>query len=72
MNMRFNHAPGHALAGFAEYADEMQTHYHDPVYDESGGQGTAVVPVDPTQQSNPGVLLMVALVILVVMMMGDD
>jgi hypothetical protein len=70
--MRFNHAPGRSLQGFAAVTDEMQSHYHDPVYDESGGQGTAVVPVDPGTPANPGVLLMVALVILVVMMMGDD
>lgn len=69
--MRFDHAPGHALKGFAEYG-EMQTHYHDPVYDETGGQGTAVVPVDPASQANPGVLLMVAIVVLVIMMMGDE
>lgn len=60
------HPPGQALSAFAKLG------YHDPVYDESGGQGTAVVPVDQSQQANPGVLLIVALVVLVVVLMGDN
>ena len=60
------HPPGQALSAFAKLG------YHDPVYDEGGGQGTAVVPIDDSLQGNPGALLIVALIVLVVMLMGDD
>ena len=57
--MKITHAPDMKLGALA---------YHDPVYDESGGQGTAIgtiiqadKPADPTLLIVLGILLLVFL-----------
>lgn len=47
--------------------------YHDPTYDESGGQGTAVQTFDPNAQvQNPGVLLLIVAVIAFIYLLGEE
>lgn len=71
--MIIRHPPGNALQKLGHLSSPQG--YHDPVYDPDGGQGTAssssiTDPNAPAQ--NPGVLMLVALIVLVVLMFGDE
>lgn len=46
--------------------------YHDDVYSEDGGQGTAIQTMAPADQANPGALLLIVAVIALLLMMGEE
>lgn len=61
--MKFTHAPNQALSALA---------YHDPVYDEEGGQGNAIQTMAPEQVQNPGALLLIVGIIALILLLGEE
>ena len=76
--MLFSHPSNGNLQGFAKlgfHDAPVRQGFHDPVYDESGGQGTAIGTVirgDPQQNGNGAMLLIVAVVVLLILMNGGS
>lgn len=74
--MKIRHAPGNILRGYGTLEGTPQgptLGYHDPVYDEGGGQGVPTIySLNGDQQPNPGALLLIVGIIALVLLLGDD
>ena len=72
--MKINHAPGDLLQGYGTLRGTVPgptLGYHDPVYDEEGGQGTAIQTMTGDAQQNPGALLLIVGIIAFLLLMGE-